>query len=456
MSEELRSGDERPKQAQSEELRRRIVDGLAASRRRSTVLVDSVDDAELLTQHSPLMSPLVWDLAHIGTFEELWLARAAGRLDPHRPELDDLYDAFAHPRADRPALPILRPTETRAYVRDVRERALEALERTDLSTGVELTGDGFVYGMVVQHEHQHDETMLATHQLRAGPAALRPAAELPAAGGPPAADDVLVPGGPFTMGTSADPWAYDNERPAHAVDVPAFRIDVLPVTNAAYGQFIAGGGYGERRHWTPVGWAHRQTEGLTAPQGWVADGAGWYVVRRFGHLTPVDPGEPVQHVCFHEAAAYARWRGRRLPSEAEWEKACSWDPAASRARRFPWGDGDPSPELATLAYDPEAPSLRPAPVGAYPASASAYGVQQLIGDVWEWCSSPFRSYPGFRAWPYAEYSQVFFGPEFRILRGGSWATHPIAVRSTFRNWDYPVRRQIFAGFRTAVSVVPEG
>jgi iron(II)-dependent oxidoreductase len=170
-----------------------------------------------------------------------------------------------------------------------------------------------------------------------------------------------------------------------------------------------------------------------------------WVRRRFGREEPVPMDEPVQHVCWYEADAHARWAGRRLPTEAEWEKACAWDPDAGRARRFPWGDDDPTPVRANLGHR----ASRPAPLGAYPAGASAYGVEHMIGDVWEWTASDFEPYPNFRVFPYREYSEVFFGPRFKVLRGGSWATHPTAARATFRNWDFPVRRQIFAGFRLA-------
>jgi len=430
--------------------REQLEQALVDARDRSTALTTLPDD-ELVAMHSPLMSPLVWDLAHVANYEELWLARAALGLAAFRPELDDLYDAFAHPRAERPALPILRPAEARSYALAVRERAWASLDLIEHGDA-ELVRDGFVHAMVAQHEQQHAETMLATHQLRAGAAILTDGVVLPTAPPHGEPNDVLVAAGPFQVGTSTDPWALDNERPAHWVDVPAFRIDVHPVSNAQFAAFIDAGGYDNEGLWTAEGWAHRNAESLELPAFWHRDGAGWFTRRRFGRIEALPPDEPVQHVTFHEACAYARWRGRRLPTEAEWEKACGWDPDAGTARRFPWGAGDPTPELANLAYDPRRAALRPAPVGAYPAGASAYGVEQLIGDVWEWTSSAFNGYPGFRAWPYPEYSQVFFGTEYRVLRGGSWASHPSAVRTTFRNWDFPIRRQIFAGFRTATSV----
>jgi iron(II)-dependent oxidoreductase len=153
----------------------------------------------------------------------------------------------------------------------------------------------------------------------------------------------------------------------------------------------------------------------------------------------------VQHVTFFEAEAYAAWAGARLPTEVEWEKAAVWDPAAGGRRRFPWGSAEPSAALANLGGG----ALRPAPVGAYPAGASAYGAEQLMGDVWEWTSSPFEPWPGFRPMLYAQYSAPFFGGDYRVLRGGSWAVAPSILRPSFRNWDHPIRRQIFSGIRLA-------
>jgi iron(II)-dependent oxidoreductase len=422
-------------------LRERLAAELDTARRRSTVLT-SLEDAELVAQHSPLMSPLVWDLAHVGSQEELWLVRDVGGRAPLRPEIDGLYDAFRHSRASRVDLPLLTPAEARAYVAEVRNKALEALERTRF-TGRRLEESGFAFGMVVQHEQQHAETMLATHQLRAGAPVLQ--APEPPPGRALPRREVLVPAGEFVQGTSTEPWALDNERPAHPVTLPAFWMDTHPVTNEEYAAFVDAGGYTDARWWSEVGWRHVLDEGLVAPRFWRRDSSGEWWRRRFGVVEPVPAREPVVHVSFHEAEAYARWVGKRLPTEAEWEKAARWDPESRRSRRFPWGDADPTPEHANL----DQRHLQPAEVGAYPAGASPLGVEQLIGDVWEWCSSGWHPYPGFEAFPYREYSEVFFGGDYRVLRGGSFGTAAAAVRGTFRNWDHPVRRQIFAGFRCA-------
>jgi gamma-glutamyl hercynylcysteine S-oxide synthase len=416
---------------------------LEASRARSLALLEPLDDADLTRQVSPLMSPLVWDLAHIGNYEELWLLREVAGVTPLRPEIDSLYDAFEHPRAERPTLPLLGPADARSYLSGVRSHVLDVLECSTFDDR-ELTRDGFVWSMVVQHEHQHDETMLATLQLRGGERSLPADEPLPPGRPYRPHEDVLVPGGRSTAGTSSDPWALDNERPAHPVELTSFRIDRFPVSAGMFAAFVDAGGYEDRRLWTDRGWEHLQSSGRRAPMTWQRDGAGGWTCTRFGVVEPVDPDTPVQHVCWYEADAYARWAGRRLPTEQEWEKACGWDPVAERLRRWPWGDDAPSAERANLAQR----AHRPAPVGAYPAGASAYGVEQLVGDVWEWTASGFDPYPGTRAFPYAEYSGVFYGGDFKVLRGGSWATHPSAMRTTFRNWDLPVRRQVFSGFRT--------
>lgn len=421
---------------------------LEHARSRTLALLEPFDDAALSTQVSPLMSPLVWDLAHIGHYEELWLIRTLTGAAPTDPRYDDLYDAFAHPRRERVELPILGPAAARAFVADVRDRALEVLHSSRFDDANALLDDAFVYGMVIQHEHQHDETMLATIQLSELPfdmtAAARPevgADALVTAAVPP---EVVLPGGMFVMGTDDEPWAYDNERPAHEVEVPPFRIDRAPVSNADFTEFIADGGYDDPLLWTDDGWKWRQEAALEHPMAWQREGAGAWSVLRFGHRGDLVATEPVQHVCWYEADAFARWAGKRLPTEAEWEYAASWGPDG-RKRRYPWGDDDPTVAHANLGQQQLGPVVR----GSHSRGASAWGCVDMAGDVWEWTSSDFHAYPGFRSFPYREYSEVFYGSEYKVLRGGSWAVHPVACRTTFRNWDYPIRRQIFAGFRCA-------
>jgi gamma-glutamyl hercynylcysteine S-oxide synthase len=423
-----------------------LADELTRARERTLRLVD-FDDDEIRRQYDPLMSPLVWDLAHIGQQEELWLLRGG---DPRRagmlaPEVNDLYDAFVHSRASRVDLPLLPPTDARAYCATVRGRALDALEALP-----DDHPDTFTYGLVVSHENQHDETMLQALSLRTGAPLLDRGAALPAGRPELAGTSVLIPAGEFVLGVDAatEPFSLDNERPAHRVDLPAFRIGRVPVTNGEWRAFVDDGGYTERRWWSEAGWAHRVAAGLTAPQFWRADGTRL----RFGHVEEIPAEEPVQHITFHEAQAYAAWAGARLPTEQEWEKACAWDPALGVRRRYPWGSAPPTSAVANLGGE----ALRPAPVGAYPAGASAYGVEQMLGDVWEWTTSTLRPWPGFTPMIYERYSQPFFdgvaSGDYRVLRGGSWAVAANILRPSFRNWDHPIRRQIFSGVRLAWDV----
>ena len=314
-----------------------LVRGLDAARAR-TLSLTAFDDVELTTQHSPLMSPLVWDLAHIGQQEELWLLRDGNDAVPGLlpPAIEQLYDAFEHPRAERVTLPLLRPVEARRFVAEIRGRVLDRLEQT---------ADPFVALMVEQHEQQHVETMLATHQLRAGAPILGSGCVLPAGRSLPD-EPVLVPGGPFVLGVDAatDAASLDNERPAHVVDLPSFRIARAPVTNAQWQHSVDDGGYRQQRWWSSRGWEHRLRAGLERPLNWSPDGSR----RRFGVVEDIPPDEPVQHVCFFEAEAYAAWAGARLPTEQEWEKACTWDPRAAVRRRWPWGALPPGPGLANI------------------------------------------------------------------------------------------------------------
>ena len=192
---------------------------------------------------------------------------------------------------------------------------------------------------------------------------------------------------------------------------------------------MADGGYARPELWTGEGWAWREREGVEAPLHWERDGQGGWLVRRYDRREPVEAGRVLCHVSAHEADAHARWAGARLPTEAEWERAAQGARADTE-----------SANLDQLAFGPS-------PAGAYGPAPS--GCRQIIGDVWEWTATAFEGYPGFRAFPYREYAEVFFGPRYRVLRGGSWATQPIAARASFRNWDLPERRQIFAGLRLA-------
>ena len=418
---------------------------LEETRKRTLQLISTLSREDLARQHDPLLSPIVWDLAHIAHFEKLWLTQ---NLDgPIRfVEMPGLFNPVEHPRSERGELPLPGLEDCVTLMAGIRQQVLERLDDVDFDRGPELARAGFVYHLVVQHEVQHNETMLQTMQLKSG-APYQPPVRRPHPEGSPPTDLVRMvsfPGGEVTLGTDDRGAAYDNERPRHNVSLAPFAIDAYPVTNAEYVEFIEAGGYRRQEFWSPAGQAWLVESGALAPAYWERRQGTWWS-RVMDLEGPVAPDHPVCHVNFHEAEAFASHRGKRLPTEAEWETAATWDPVAGVARRFPWGDEPATSDLANV----DQLGFGTAPVGAYAANVSPLGCYGMIGDVWEWTASHFEGYPGFQAYPYPEYSATFFGSEYQVLRGGSWATRPSAIRGTFRNWDYPIRRQIFSGFRCA-------
>ena len=329
----------------------------------------------------------------------------------------------------------------RAYATDVRERALDLLEHVDLESPNALVRRGFAFGLVVQNELQSQEAMLEALQLRSGRSYPVPSSSNPdrAPSGP---DEIDVPGGSFTLGAEFEPWAYDNELDAHEAELRPFVIDRAPVTNAQFAEFVDGRGYRAAKHWSAAGLEWRDREGARAPLYWEGGTDGWERVR-FGVREPLPPTEPVQHVSSYEAEAYAHWAGKRLPTEVEWERAAAWHDHEGKFR-YPWGQ-------AWMGFEASLDRRRfsPAPAGSYAGGVSPVGCVQMAGDVWEWTSSAFRPYPGFVAFPGPECSEVNFGDDVRVLRGGSWATDGLVARASLRRWEHPARREIFAGFRCA-------
>lgn len=423
---------------------------LSEARERTLMLIEPVAAADLTAQHDPLMSPIIWDLGHIARFEELWLLRnTLGAITAG--EMPGLYDPFANPRASRGDLPLPSLPETLRLMRDVRERVISRLPALDFPTSEDpLLRDGYVGRMVAQHEYQHNETILQTLQLKCG--APYSAPRHFAIPSPPARDFprgmVRIESGEYPVGTDDRRWAYDNERSLNHRHLSGYEIDSTPVTNGDYLHFMNDGGYTDASFWSGDGWKWLRGGEINSPAYWEGSAAEGWRVRTMDHTREVPLGHPVCHVSYYEADAFARWAGKRLPNEAEWEVAATWDSASGGARLYPWGDEAAGPDLANI----DQLTFGTAPLGAYQKNASPAGCYGMIGDVWEWTSSEFSPYPGYTTFPYKEYSELFFGGEYKVLRGGSWATRSNTARTTFRNWDYPIRRQIFAGFRCARDV----
>jgi iron(II)-dependent oxidoreductase len=414
---------------------------LEAVRKRTLRLLDHVPDAFLKVRVHDFYSPVGWHFGHVGRTEEFWACKEALGGSCLDDRLSFLFaDLPENPKDNRVHLPSRE--EIVEYLAQTRRRALAALDSADLDSDSPLLAEGYAWEFARQHESQHQETItellqLIHKQIGRGESA-------GSAGWPPDArptEMVSLPGGAFMMG-SDDPHGYDNEKRAHEVTVAPFALDRTPVTAAQWLAFIQDGGYRRPELWTPEGWAWRRRENAERPEYWQSGGAACFGLMG---LRAIDPREPVSGINWYEADAYARSVGKRLPTEAEWEYAAAHDPISDRARRYPWGDEPPTNERAAcglLAWSP-------APVGGKPAGASALGLLDMAGGVWEWTATPFLPYPGFQAFPYDGYSKEHMNGGHYVCRGGSWATSDPILRCSFRNWYVPTYRQGFLGLRCA-------
>jgi gamma-glutamyl hercynylcysteine S-oxide synthase len=442
---------------------------LTQARAQTLRLFDLAEERDLRESPGFGYRPLVWHLAHIGVFEAYWLLQKVLALPAPDPAYERIFDPIRTPREDSKDLPTRREMED--YLRRVRARSLECLDGFDFDSPDPLLRDGYVLHLVLEHERQHQETLAYLFQLldpskktrpdaganganeprltRAGVGAHDAAGEALDTAGEAldvpseAREMILVPEGSFEMGAARARFAYDNERPARTLFVPAFRVARVPVTNGEFARFVAEGGYERREFWTEEGWRWREKEDWTRPLYWRREGAKGWAERRMFEEAALHTDHPVTGISWYEATAYARFAGKRLPTEAEWEKAAAWDGA--RKRLYAWGDEEPSDALCNF-------DLRrwgTTPVGSFPAGASATGCLDMSGNVWEWTATPFEGFPGFEPFPYPEYSAAWFDGDHRVLKGGSWATGASVLRASFRNFFRRHFRIAFAGLRLA-------
>jgi ergothioneine biosynthesis protein EgtB len=393
-----RAGEAAPSSA-ADPARRALAADLRACRAATLALFRELPPELFRRQLHPHYSPLGWHLGHIAYTEALWLLGESN--DATTPALQRAFAVDGLAKRERTGIP-----DTPAvfdYLARVRQATLARL--ADPAAGIDLR----LWRFVLQHEAQHAETASFLRAL-----ALRE--DVPAAITPDSRplDYVTVPGGLAAIGHDGT-HALDNERDAHAVELCAFRLARHPVTQAAYAAFMADGGYARRELWSAPGWGWRAAGTIERPFHWRTDA----------------PDHPVAGVSAHEAEAFCRWAGARLPTEFEWEQAARGLVVTMR-----------SGNLGGLERGTTA-------VGQFPDGRSADGADDLLGNVWEWTASDFVPYSGFRAWPYEGYSAAWFDGRHRVLRGGSWATRIFALRRSFRNWYVPETRQIFAGFRPA-------
>ena len=410
-----------------------LAEALTDARARSLELALDLDDSQWLGPELSIVNPLRWELGHVAWFQEWWTLRHARGRAPFLADGDALYDSSRVAHDARWSLPLPDRSATLRYLEETLARSLEALQDGR---------DPYFHELALAHEDMHAEAFTYTRQTLAYPAppfVRAPTLRAPSATGP-WPGDAEVRGGTFWLGAPPrDSFVFDNEKWAHPVEIATFRIARAPVTNAEYTEFVADAGYARRELWSEAGWRWRCDERVTQPGYWHSAGSS-FTIRRYQETSVICPHQPVQHVCWYEAEAYARWAKRRLPTEAEWELAA----ASKDQRRFPWGDDAPRPELANL--DGAAGGV--VDVAACGAGDSPAGCRQMIGNVWEWTSSRFAPYPGFVLDPYADYSAPWFEAPHYVLRGGCWATRARLVRNTWRNFYPPHRRDVLAGFRT--------
>jgi len=415
----------------------RLAGALHDARRRTLAFYAHLDLERLRVPYLAIVNPPLWELAHVAWFQEFWCLRyrpddpSGSRTPTLLENADALFDSRNVPHETRWSLPMPPPEAIYRYLERTLERTLEVLD--EASDAQRYFGE-----LVLRHEDMHGEAMLMTLQTLELPAPAFAPVTAPAS----RADrprEVLFEGGEFLQGTlpESHEFVFDNEKWAHMASVRPFTLSVDAVTQNEFVAFTEEGGYRRRDLWTEDGWKWREAAAMEAPMHWRREEGRW-LARRFDRWFPVELAAPMVHVSLHEALAYCRWSERRLPTEAEWEFAAR---NGGRADRYPWGD-TPAQRAETLDCAYLAPST-----GVADPAPSRTGLRQMIGGVWEWTSSAFLPYPGFRADPYKEYSKPWFGTH-HVLRGGSFATRARLVHNRFRNFYLPERADVFAGFRT--------
>lgn len=414
---------------------------LQAARGRTLSLAQDLTGERLLGPRLAIVNPPLWEIGHLGWFQEYWCLRYQGGQPPAPSQLRDgdaLYDSAAVPHGARWDLPLPDIDATLRFLERVLAQVLERLDREGNSEQVRYFAQ-----LAACHEEMHCEAFTYTRQTL-GYAAPHPPAgnELSRAG--PHPGDIEIAGGDFLLGADRDGGAFvfDNEKWAHPVHVPPFRMARAAVNNAEFSAFADDNGYRRRELWSEPGWRWRERAEAESPVYWRREGGAW-MERCYDRWAPLRPHAAVTHVNWFEAEAWCRWARRRLPTEAEWEAAAASAPAANGKRTYPWGETPPSPEHANL-YGVTGKTVD---VAAFPDGDSGWGCRQMFGNVWEWTADWFEPYPGYLRDPYKEYSEPWFG-DHKVLRGGCFATSPGLLRNTWRNFYTPDRRDVFAGFRT--------
>ena len=411
------------------------------TRSRTLELVKTLEKDDFGVQTAYFTSPPKWHLGHVSWLNEIVLSKTQKNYEFYSEEfskyLNSYYNQFGKPHDKAKRGLMSRPTvdQILEYYNIITKKVTDVLQNS-------LTPEAaYLFTMSIHHECQHQELLVYDLQHLLGdqyrpvmmthvkkPSTLKQ-------------ESIKIPGGIYKMGYSGNEFCYDIELPEHKVYLNDFQIENFPVTNAQYLEFIEGGGYDDFKFWLSDGWDTVKKNEWKAPMYWEQEDGEWFT-RDFVGKRKINPDEPVCHVSFYEAMAFCKWAGKRLPTEAEWEKAALWDDKEKSKTIFPWGNEYPTKNHANLL---DSCVWNCTDVGSYENGKSHYGCYQMIGDVWEWTSSEFVGYPGFKS-GFDEYNDKWFTNQ-KVLRGGSFATPALSIRGSYRNFFRLDERWMLSGFR---------
>lgn len=422
-------------------------------RNTTSIIFEPISIEDAVMQSDPFGSTPNWHIAHVTWFFQKILEKYKQNIDADSINTDYLNSYYQRyrkilPKSDRGKFPRPKVSETLKYRSLIEEMFLKFLDNIERNNS--LTRN-LVYDIELanQHEMQHQELLIYDLQhyfqrfddaednyqprINKRPNNIDNLAVEPGM--------MKIPGGLYELGFSGSDFCYDNEVPEHKTYLNAYEIDTYPVTNKQFMAFIDAGGYEDYRFWLSDGWDIVNEKKWDAPLYWQKIEGYWYK-KDFGGLNKISPDEPVTNVSYYEADAYSKWAGKRIPTEAEWEKAASWNEDLEKKTIYPWGDELPSDHTANLL---QSWNWAPCQIGSYPQGKSYYGCHQMLGDVWEWTSSEYVLYPGFRS-KFSEYTDKWAINQ-KVLRGGSFATPRSQIRNSYRNYFKPHERIPFSGFR---------
>ena len=424
-----------------------LLEQFKETRNRTLELVKNLKKDDFVVQTAAYMSPPKWHIGHVSWIYEAIMSKLDKNYEFHSKEfseyLNSYYQQFGVPHDKALRGITSRPTvdEIFQYFNTINQKVEKFLESRELNEEEEkLIVTGF------HHEYQHQELLvydlqhlLAEQYLPVRKNKIKEQQEKQK-------NFVEIKGGLYTMGYNGTSYCYDIELPKHKTYFENFKIGIFPVTNQEYLEFMNDGGYETYKHWLSDGWEKVKSNKWNSPMYWEKIDDEWYV-RDFLGIRKINPNEPVCHVSYYEADAYCKWAGKRLPTEAEWEKAACWNEEKQEKTIFPWGNNQPTNEKCNLL---ESYHWGCTEIGTYPKGVSSSGCQQMIGDVWEWTSSEFTGYPGFKS-GFDEYNDKWFTNQ-KVLRGGSFGTPKMSIRGSYRNFFRLDERWLFSGFRCAEDI----